>query len=101
MHVDIETIVQALDEAGLLVERRGVLPPTITGITDDSRGIAPGGLFIAVRGTARDGHDFLDAAAEKGAAVAIVQDASRTKLPAIVVNDGRRAAAVAGGAAYG
>ena len=34
-------------------------------------------------------------------ASAIVQDASRTTLPALVVNDGRRAAAVAAAAAYG
>src|SRR5207237_5529904 len=40
-------------------------------------------------------------AAKAGAAAAIVQDAGRTKLPALVVNDGRRAAAVAGAAVYG
>jgi UDP-N-acetylmuramoyl-L-alanyl-D-glutamate--2,6-diaminopimelate ligase len=101
MHSEIDVIVQALDDAGLLVERRGTLPKSITGITDDSRAIAKGGAFVAVRGTARDGHDFLDAAAASGAAVAIVQDPSRTSLPALVVNDGRRAAAIAGAAAYG
>jgi UDP-N-acetylmuramoyl-L-alanyl-D-glutamate--2,6-diaminopimelate ligase len=101
MHAEIESIAQALDDAGLLVERRGALPTSISGITDDSRAVSGGGLFVAVRGTARDGHDFLDVAAANGAAVAIVQDPSRTKLPAFVVNDGRRAAAVAGAAAYG
>ena len=98
---DIAGIVQALDEAGLLVERRGALPASITGITDDSRAIVAGGMFVAIRGTARDGHDYLDGAATTGAAVAIVQDASRTKLPALVVSDGRRAAAVAAAAFYG
>src|ERR1700750_3461148 len=101
MHADIQPIVQALDEAGLLVERRGALPHSIAGITDDSRAVTDGSLFVAVRGTARDGHEFLDAASGKGATVAIVQDPSRTTLPAIVVNDARRAAAVAGAAAYG
>ncbi len=94
-------IVQALDEAGLLVERRGALPTTIAAITDDSRAVVRGGMFVAVRGTERDGHDYLDAAVKSGASVAMVQDASRTTLPALVVNDGRRAAAVAGAAAYG
>ena len=61
----------------------------------------PGFLFVAVRGTERDGHDYLDAAAKAGATAAIVQDATRTTLPALVVNDGRRAAAVAAAAAYG
>jgi UDP-N-acetylmuramyl pentapeptide synthase len=69
MHSEIDVIVQALDDAGLLVERRGTLPKSITGITDDSRAITKGGAFVAVRGTARDGHDFLDAAAASGAAV--------------------------------
>jgi UDP-N-acetylmuramoyl-L-alanyl-D-glutamate--2,6-diaminopimelate ligase len=100
MHAEIEPIVQALDEAGLLVERRGALPASIAGITDDSRSITPGGMFVAVRGTARDGHDFLETVASNGATVAIVQDPSRTKLPSIVVNDARKAAAVAGAAAY-
>src|SRR4051812_30762044 len=101
MHAEIEPIVQALDEAGLLVERRGALPAAIAEITDDSRSVVAGGMFVAVRGTARDGHDFLDTAAANGAAVAILQDPSRTKLPAIVMNDGRRAAAIAGAAAHG
>src|SRR5215510_1146683 len=100
MPAEIETIQRALDDAGLLVERRGVLPASISGITDDSRAVKPGFLFVAVRGSERDGHDFLDAAAQAGAVAAIVQDADRTKLPALVVNDGRRAAAVAGAAAY-
>src|SRR3954469_22743633 len=101
MHAEILPIVQALDEAGLLVERRGALPAAIAEITDDSRSIVAGGMFVAVRGTARDGHDFLDSAAANGAAVAIVQDPSRTKLPSIVVNDGRRGAAIAAAAAHG
>src|SRR5262249_36531491 len=79
----------------------GALPATISGISDDSRAVTPGTLFVAVRGTERDGHDYLEAAAKAGAVAAIVQDASRTSLPSLVVNDGRRAAAIAAGAAYG
>ncbi|HXT15780.1 MAG TPA: UDP-N-acetylmuramoyl-L-alanyl-D-glutamate--2,6-diaminopimelate ligase [Gemmatimonadaceae bacterium] len=104
MHADIDTLAQALAEAGLLVERRGAVAgnaKALTGITDDSRAVRPGYLFVAVRGSERDGHDYLDAAANAGAVAAIVQDAARTTLPALVVNDGRRAAAIAGAAAYG
>jgi UDP-N-acetylmuramoyl-L-alanyl-D-glutamate--2,6-diaminopimelate ligase len=100
MHARIETIAKALDEAGLLVEARGALPTTIAGVSDDSRVVREGFLFVAVRGSERDGHDFLDAAAKAGASAAIVQDASRTALPTLVVNDGRRAAAVVGAAVY-
>ena len=101
MKAELETIVTALTEAKLLVERRGALPATITGITDDSRAVAPGTVFVAVRGTERDGHDYLDAAAKAGAVAAIVQDAARTSLPSLVVSDGRRAAAIAAAAAFG
>ena len=45
--------------------------PEITGIEFDSRKVAPGYLFVATRGTAADGHDFIAAAIEKGA-VAVV-----------------------------
>jgi UDP-N-acetylmuramoyl-L-alanyl-D-glutamate--2,6-diaminopimelate ligase len=101
MNAEIETIARALDEAGLLTERRGDLPAVVSGVADDSRAVTPGGLFIAVRGTERDGHGFLSNAASAGAAAAIVEDASRTALPALVVRDGRRAAAIAAAAAYG
>lgn len=100
MHANLDLIARALDEAGLLVERRGALPTIVSGITDDSRAVEQNGLFVAVRGTERDGHDFLDSVAAAGAAAAIVQDAARTQLPSLVVNDGRRAAAVAAAAAY-
>jgi UDP-N-acetylmuramoyl-L-alanyl-D-glutamate--2,6-diaminopimelate ligase len=97
----LQHVADALAAAGLLVERRGALPDSARGISDDSRAVTPGSLFIAVRGSARDGHDFLGAAAERGAAAALVEDPSRTALPALVVRDGRRAAAVAAATAYG
>ncbi len=101
MSAQLEVIARALDEAGLLVERHGALPERLDDITDDSRSVKPGTLFVAVRGTERDGHDFLAAAKTAGAAAAIVQDASRTDMPALVVNDGRRAAGVAASAFFG
>lgn len=94
-------IVHALESAGLLAEIRGDLPEFFDGISDDSRHVASGHLFIAIRGSARDGHDYLQRAGELGAAAAMVEDSSRTPLPALVVRDGRKAAAIAAGAAYG
>ena len=99
--ISIQQVAEALELAGLLVARRGALPETATAITEDSRAVAPGGLFLAVRGAIRDGHDYLDAASRAGAAVVMVEDAERTALPALVVRDGRRAAAIAAGAAFG
>ncbi|HEY2067710.1 MAG TPA: UDP-N-acetylmuramoyl-L-alanyl-D-glutamate--2,6-diaminopimelate ligase [Gemmatimonadaceae bacterium] len=98
--VAVGRIVDALRAAGLLHDTRGALPPTLAAITDDSRSVRGGGLFLAVRGSERDGHDYLDLAARAGAAAAVVDDASRTTLPAIVVRDTRRAAATAAAAFY-
>ena len=42
------------------------------GVGIDSRSIEPGNLFVALRGV-RDGHEFLDAAATRGAAAALVE----------------------------
>ena len=95
-----QSVRDALGRAGLLVEVRGSLPENLTGITDDSRQVSAGSLFVAVRGTARDGHDFLPALADRAGA-AIVEDASRTTLPAFVVSDARRAAPIAAAIAYG
>jgi len=44
----------------------------ISGWSIDSRTIAPGDLFIALRGENHDGHDYVKAALEKGAAGALV-----------------------------
>jgi UDP-N-acetylmuramoyl-L-alanyl-D-glutamate--2,6-diaminopimelate ligase len=101
MSVSVKEIKAALAGRGLLVSASNDLPDQATGISDDSRKISPGDLFIAVRGWNSDGHDFLDAAREKGAIAAIVEDPSRTTLPSLVVREGRRAAALASATAYG
>jgi len=100
MKVRIAEVRSALAERGLLVGTKGNLPDEASGIADDSRKVKTGELFIAVRGWNSDGHDFLDAAAQRGAGVAIVEDAGRTTLPALVVREGRRAAAVAAAVAH-
>jgi UDP-N-acetylmuramoyl-L-alanyl-D-glutamate--2,6-diaminopimelate ligase len=97
----VAEIIGALARAGLLVGTAGALPRTVSAIADDSRGLSAGGLFVAVRGSARDGHDFLHAAADAGAGVAIVEDGTRSALPSIIVRDARRSAAVAAAAFYG
>jgi UDP-N-acetylmuramoyl-tripeptide--D-alanyl-D-alanine ligase len=43
------------------------------GVTTDSRRLARGELFVAIRGDAHDGHDFLVEAAERGAGAVVVE----------------------------
>jgi UDP-N-acetylmuramoyl-L-alanyl-D-glutamate--2,6-diaminopimelate ligase len=101
MKVSVQAIKTALAERGLLVGVRGEIPEYASGISDDSRKVARGDLFIAVKGWSSDGHDFLDAASGRGAAIAMVEDPSRTTLPSLIVREGRRAAALASATAYG
>lgn len=45
----------------------------ITGMEIDSRQIKPGSLFVAMRGTQADGHDFIGKAIENGAAAIVCE----------------------------
>ncbi|MEO5590512.1 MAG: UDP-N-acetylmuramoyl-L-alanyl-D-glutamate--2,6-diaminopimelate ligase [Gemmatimonadaceae bacterium] len=101
MRFSLDRIVASLERAGLLEGLRGDLPKAFDVIADDSRAVVPGALFLAVRGCVRDGHDYLNGALKNGAVAAVVEDTSRTELPAIVVREGRKAAAVVAGAAFG
>ncbi|GLS46526.1 UDP-N-acetylmuramoylalanyl-D-glutamyl-2,6-diaminopimelate--D-alanyl-D-alanine ligase [Methylobacterium brachythecii] len=47
-------------------------PRAVTGASIDTRTLQPGDLFFAIRGEARDGHDFVQSALEKGAGAAVV-----------------------------
>ena len=62
---------------------------TFLGACNDTRKIEPGQLFVALK-AARDGHDFIPMALEKGAA-AVLCERCDGDYPAIVVPDSRRA----------
>jgi UDP-N-acetylmuramoyl-tripeptide--D-alanyl-D-alanine ligase len=65
------------------------------GVSTDSRAVAPGELFVALRGERFDGHQFIDAAAQRGIAGAMVEFAwaeqYRGSLPVLAVVDTRLA----------
>lgn len=59
-----------------------------TGFCADSRRIAPGDAFVALKTEKRDGHDFLGEALKAGAAAAIVSvENPAVALPQLVVRD--------------
>src|SRR3569623_1930629 len=72
-------------------ERAGPLPEGITGISIDSRTIAPGEAYFAIKGDVHDGHDFVEAAIRNGGGVAVIAQSHRAKfpnnLPLLVVPD--------------
>ena len=55
------------------VAARGDLDREITGVTDDSRQVSSGGLFVAVKGTQSDGHRYLNQAVSAGAGALVVE----------------------------
>jgi UDP-N-acetylmuramoyl-tripeptide--D-alanyl-D-alanine ligase len=52
-----------------------------TGVSIDSRTVAPGDLFVALRGPSFDGHDFLEQAFARGAVAAVVSPGGSSSVP--------------------
>ena len=94
----------------------------ITSLTNDSRRVQPGSLFIAVNGCGNDGRQYIDKAIENGASAILyeeipdqvgddgkVGDDARSSCPAatghlittVIVKDSRKAVALAADAYYG
>jgi UDP-N-acetylmuramoyl-tripeptide--D-alanyl-D-alanine ligase len=63
-----------------------------SGVSTDSRSLKPGELFVALRGDRFDGHEFLGAAAKRGAAGAMVDRRYQGPydLPVLIVEDTKR-----------
>lgn len=64
-----------------LTEARGNLEKDITGVSIDSRKVRPGDLFVAVKGTLTDGHEYISKAIEKGAAAVLVSGPVSAEAP--------------------
>jgi UDP-N-acetylmuramoyl-tripeptide--D-alanyl-D-alanine ligase len=79
------TLAEAAMGAGAVLEAPASVPNAgalvATGYSIDSRTVAPGELFFAVRGERHDGHDFVSAAFDRGAVAAVVSRASAASLP--------------------
>ena len=55
-------------------EVEGVMPEEVVEITNDSREVGPGWMFVAVRGTSVDGHHYIGGAIAKGASVVVCEE---------------------------
>jgi len=91
--------VQRLRDILYRVNIRSVTGSTDLEITDvqlDSRRIKPGSLFIAIRGVAFDGHQFIDKAVEAGAAGVVFEEALPENKEGVVYVQVENSAAAAG-----
>ncbi|MFZ0283441.1 MAG: UDP-N-acetylmuramoyl-L-alanyl-D-glutamate--2,6-diaminopimelate ligase, partial [Bacteroidales bacterium] len=57
--------------------------PVITNIEFDSRRVTPGTLFVAVKGTKSDGHDYINSAITSGASAVICESLPENRDPKI------------------
>jgi UDP-N-acetylmuramoyl-tripeptide--D-alanyl-D-alanine ligase len=82
--------VQAMRDA-MRADARGAMPETISGLSIDSRTIAKGEAYFAIKGDVHDGHAFVEAAVRNGAGLAVVEGAQANAfagdLPLLVVPD--------------
>ncbi|MEE8147344.1 MAG: Mur ligase domain-containing protein, partial [Longimicrobiales bacterium] len=98
----LQVVTAALGSAGLIEAIHGSNDVEITGVTQDSRTVQPGNLFLAWSGSAWDAHGFVAQAAEMGAAAAVVERyVPEAGIPQVQVSDGRLAAALAADAVLG
>ncbi len=81
-----------LEAAGLAI-KQGRGDPEIGGIAFDSRRAGPGSCFVAVRGSAADGHRFIPQALAAGSSAVLVEEAALVPdgVPFAVVEDTRMA----------
>ncbi len=65
----------------------------ISSIACDSRKVTQGGLFVCIKGFETDGHKYVGAAVENGAALIVAEDKIDVSVPVIYVENSRRAIA--------
>lgn len=100
--ITLTQLLSALRGRVATVEQRGDMSCPVQGMTDDSRAVTPGSLFVAVKGERVDGHDFV-APAIKAGAVAIIAQApvDSGPVPFVLVADSRKALGLLGSRFYG
>ena len=92
----LQVVTAVLGEASLIEKIHGSTDVEISGVTQDSRSVEPGNLFLAWSGSAWDAHGFVAQAADMGAAAAVVERyVPEAEIPQVQVSDGRLAAALA------
>ncbi len=87
------TALWTADEAAVAVNGQSTREWRADGVSIDSRVVAHGDLFVAIKGPNFDGHEFVAEALRRGAAVAIVDHpmAELDDAPLLIVGDTMRA----------
>ncbi|HTJ42894.1 MAG TPA: UDP-N-acetylmuramoyl-L-alanyl-D-glutamate--2,6-diaminopimelate ligase [Kofleriaceae bacterium] len=87
----LRELIDGLDGARLV----GDGAVAVRAVTDDSRKVERGDLFVAVRGSRSDGHAFVPTAIERGASAIVVEHSiDGVAIPQVIVPHGARALGV-------
>ncbi len=81
------TALWSSQEIDKIVQGQSTSPWKCKGISIDTRTLNKGDLFVALKSEAGDGHAYLEEAAKKGAAAALVSEECKALLPIILVKD--------------
>lgn len=95
-------LIQAIQGRVEVIENHGDLTVPVLAITDDSRSVRAGSLFVAVKGEHTDGHRFIPDARRAGmAALVLEQPSTDRSIPIVRVADSRKALGLLGSRFYG
>ena len=81
---------EVLNDLDVLSAPEAVGALKVTGISDDSRAVCEGDLFVAVRGDASDGHDYVSKAVDSGAVAVLAERAVEANVPVVIAEDLKR-----------
>ena len=92
MSMDDVAIAEIVEQTGGSPKHHEGMRSVVRHLSASSAAVVRGGVFVAIRGNAADGHNFLDDAFARGAAIAVVEEPEALKgRPGIVVSNSRRA----------
>jgi UDP-N-acetylmuramoyl-L-alanyl-D-glutamate--2,6-diaminopimelate ligase len=95
--ITLTQLLEALRGQVEILEQRGDASRLVHAITDDSRAVAGGSMFIAVKGERVDGHAFVEQAITAGAVAVVAQTSVASgSLPFVLVTDSRKALGLLG-----
>jgi len=103
-------ILQELLDPFDVVKTSGDLQSEVVSITEDSRAVRPGSVFVAIQGIQQDGHNFVNQAIAQGATAVVVEEgcfqsalaeASPAVSALIHVNNSRKALGLMASQLYG
>ena len=95
--MELEKLLEGVE----ILETNAPTQLNICAVTDSSRDVAPGALFIAVTGYAADGHRYIPDALKRGAALVVCEREMPSEVPWVRVKNARLAMARIGANFYG